>query len=186
MHIGHIEIVDELLKCKMFDEIIIIPSYIPPHKECTELLNDNVRFEICKKVFADLKGVFISDIEIKRKGKSYTLDTLNELKKENPQSRFFVTVGGDMIMSLNTWYKFDELKKGCTFVAFNRAGIEARQFNKQIAFLKENGADIIVINKRISDISSTLIREKVKKGEDLSGLLPKAVIEYIDKNGYYR
>ncbi|MBO4734357.1 MAG: hypothetical protein J5662_07770, partial [Clostridia bacterium] len=109
----------------------------------------------------------------------YTVDTIKALRVQYPGDRFFVAVGGDMVKSLDTWYNFDELKKIASFAAFCRGG--DKEFENDVARMRKLGAEILVFDNTITEISSTELRENIKPE-----FLPEKVYDYANKRRIYK
>ena len=181
-HICHNQMAAALNALPEIDKVYIMPDKIPPHKECVFLAPDCDRIEMCRLAAADFKKAEVLLIEFERDGKSYTFDTVTQLKKRFPDTRFFMACGGDMIASLNRWYRWEELIKEIGFYAFRREG--EKGFDEAVDKLREKGAEIRVINTPIAQVSSTEIRQKLRNGENTE-LLPKNIQEYINKKELY-
>ena len=119
-HIGHYAMLKALQNDSTIDEIWIMPDKIPPHKVCDFLANDNDRIEMCKIVAKDFSKASLCLVEFEREGKSYSYDTVIYLKEKYPQKDFVFVVGGDMLISFETWYRAEELMKLIPFIAFKR------------------------------------------------------------------
>ena len=182
-HIGHYEMLSAINELSFVDRIFLMPDKIPPHKTCDYIAPDSDRIEMCKTVCEDFKKTELCLIEFEREGKSYTFDTVNELKKLYPNEKFYFVCGGDMITSLDTWYKWDTLIKQIGFIAFYRES-EGEAFKESINKLKALGADIKVLNKAITDISSTELRQNISNSKSKE-LIPEKVYAYIIKRGLY-
>lgn len=178
LHIGHYQIISELSNNDFIDKVIVIPTMIPPHKVCSEMASAQDRLMMCRLACEDFKKVVVSDIEIKRQGKSYSIDTVRELKKLYPYDKFYLTVGGDMLSSLDKWHKWQELIKEVSFIAFERKGTDSAE--KSAQRMREYGADINIIKADIADISSTELRFKINRE-----LLPEKVYMYIKERKLY-
>ncbi len=177
-HIGHYQIISKLSKLDFIDKVLVIPTMIPPHKTCNEIAAPKDRLEMCRLACEDFKNVQVSDIEIKRAGKSYTIDTVRELKLLYPDDEFYITVGGDMLSSLDKWYKWQELIKEASFIAFERKGAACNE--DSIRKFEKFGANIICVNTDITEASSTRLRLEMKQE-----LLPKKVYMYIKERRLY-
>lgn len=177
MHIGHEKIVDYVLNNLNMDKIIIIPVGIPSHRE-NNLEQSDTRLKICKEIFKGNKKIEVSDIEIKSEGKSYTYDTLLKLMDlYGENNEFFEIIGEDSLKSLKTWKNYEELLKICKFIVFRRKDDKNIQIDED--FL--NNKNIIILENEYYNISSTEIRNKVKNGEDITGLVNKKVKKLIEK-----
>ncbi|MBQ8029769.1 MAG: nicotinate (nicotinamide) nucleotide adenylyltransferase [Clostridia bacterium] len=187
-HIAHKRLATEMAKVVGFDEIIIIPTYTPPHKETSSLADCEHRLEMCRLTFSE-KLFSVSDIEIRRKGKSYTVETVSELKKRYRGDKLFLLVGSDMLLSFHRWYKFEEILQNCTLCVISRDDEEGKkllcQYAEKTLGLREEKGEIVVLNSDAVELSSTEIREKIKKGEDVCRLLEEKTGEYIKEKGLY-
>ena len=178
-HIGHYEILKALCESDLFYKVLIIPDRIPPHKQVTYFISDEDRIEMCRIAAKDFKKAELCLIEFERDGKSYTFDTVNSLKKIYPEDKIYIAIGADMVKTLDTWYKFGELKSKVSFAAFNRG--KDTGFEKDVERMRSLGADITVLGDEIPEISSTELREKLKPE-----FLPKKVYEYANKRRIYK
>lgn len=176
-HNGHMAIAAAALKECRLDKVIFIPAKYPPHKPAGEISSESDRLNMLKLAVDDRSEFEISDLELKRDGISYTIDTLREVKKLFGRFEILFIIGADNIAEMEGWYRPEAILDSATVVAFNRPGFEpAGKYKSRIKML---GMPPV-------DISSTEIRNKIKTGEDVAGLLPGAVLDYIEKNGLYR
>lgn len=181
IHNAHIEMAKFIKNNFNFDKIIFIPAYKPPHKEYNEDFSKH-RFNMVKLAIRKYPEFEISDIEFRRKEKSYTYDTIKELyKKYNIEDKIYMIIGSDAFEKIEGWYKSDQLKKLVDFIVFIRD-------NKTVKFesLKEKGYNFQYAKMKFIDISSTNLRLKIKNNENVSGLLPKEAEDYITTNGLYK
>ena len=142
---------------------------------------------MCELAFEDVDGVVISDCEILRGGKSYTYDTLKELQR--PDTRLFLMCGTDMVLTFDTWYRFEDILKMC-YPVYVRRENDALIGNRVVAKIGEYYQKYGVMFRKIItepiEISSTQIRNAVKQGRDISGLVPEGVAKFIAENGLYK
>ncbi|MDP1853575.1 MAG: nicotinate-nucleotide adenylyltransferase [Candidatus Omnitrophota bacterium] len=176
IHFGHLILGEQVLWQLRLDKVIFIPTFMPPHKSNRDIISASHRLKMIQLAVRENSHFLVSDIEIKRKGKSYTVDTLREIKKNYPQARLFFICGSDLVNEIPTWKNVDEIYKLAKFVLAKRPGFGKRLSGKN--FLKINVAQV--------DISSSLIRELVREGRSIRYLLPQNVREYIIKNKLYR
>ena len=177
-HIGHYEMLSSLCNLEYIDKVLVMPDKIPPHKDFDNVVDDIHRQNMCALVCDDFSKAELCLIEFEREGKSYTVDTIKLLKEKRPQDKFFVAIGGDMLSTLDTWYNWKELITLTSFIAFKREGLD--DFYSAFKRIKHCGADIIVIENKITNISSTKLRKRIDKS-----LLPKKVYDYIIEKGIY-
>jgi len=181
LHIGHYEMLDAVNKLEYIERIFLMPDNIPPHKTCDYLAPDSDRIEMCRIICKDFSKAELCLVEFEREGKSYTFDTVKELKKIYPKESFYFVCGGDMITSLDTWHRWDELIKEVGFIAFNRKG-EGEAFRFAVDRFKALGADIKVVDKTVTAVSSTELRADIKGKKNL---IPEKVYRYIAEKGLY-
>lgn len=186
-HIGHINLARQAIEQLNLRKLVIVPTFESPHKS-TRLLPFEQRSEMCKRAFAPLDGagncnctIEISDIERELGGVSYTINTLRELSKQHPDERFYLLIGGDMLFSFDTWYKYESVLKESTVCAVAR---ENDSFTDMVEFANKLGR-VKVLPTNVVEVSSTDIRERLAKGEDVSALLPSEVADYIRENNLY-
>ncbi len=181
-HIGHYEMLKALEADEKIDEIFLLPDKIPPHKVSDFLASDEHRIEMCNIVAEEFKKVSVCLCEFEREGKSYSYDTVVFLKDKYPQKQFIFAVGGDMLVTLDTWYKADELIKLIPFIAFRRTDTDALLFAEKLKSLKIMGANIFEAKEEIPCVNSTYIRNNIEKSQKL---LPQKIYEYIKAKGIY-
>ena len=182
-HIGHIEAARAFVKGAELDELIIMPAFIPPHKEYTSTVSCEDRLAMCKLAFADVALATVSDLEISRGGKSYTYLTLEELKRDDVDLYFLC--GTDMILTLGNWKNPDIIFSLATICYIRRESDEATTVmiaEKCNEYARDYNANVIAIDADVIEISSSDIRGKV---EGADSYLTPAVVEYISKAGLY-
>lgn len=177
-HIGHFEMLAEITKLSFIDKVLVIPDKIPPHKTFDNTVDDIHRQNMCAIACSEFDKAQLCLVEFVREGKSYTIDTINSLKEKYPDDKFYITIGGDMLSTLDTWYNWEQLIKQASFIAFRRNG--NYDFDSSLKRLRNYGADIIVIEKNITNVSSTMLRENIDKK-----LLPPKIYDYIIEKGIY-
>lgn len=177
-HIGHYEMLSALCRAPFTEKVLVMPDSIPPHKVCDYMASDEDRIEMCRIACEDFDKAELCLVEFEREGKSYTVDTVKRLKSDNPDKSFAVVCGGDMIATLDTWDRWQELFSLTSFIAFRREGIEG--FEESICKMRRLGADITVIDADITEISSSELRQNMSYG-----LLPDKIAEFVKKRGVY-
>lgn len=186
-HNGHVNAARMFAAAESLDKLLIIPTFIPPHKTETSAVPAEERLEMCRLAFTD-DNFDVSDIEVRRKGKSYTFDTLTELKEMYRSDDFYLLCGTDMLLSFEKWYRFADILSMCTVVCMRReenaeTGVK---LTEKIVELKEQcAADVRLIDAPPLEVSSTEIREKLSRGENVNDLLPTDVYRYIKEKGLY-
>jgi nicotinate-nucleotide adenylyltransferase len=176
IHLGHLILAEEAMHKLNLDKIIFVPTYLPPHKDNSDIAPAKDRFKMVKLAIKDNRRFSVSDIEIKRKGKSYTIDTIKEFKKIYPQDELYFICGSDLLNYLDSWKDLDEVLKLINFIVATRPGYP----------LDKIPAHIQRIDIRAIDISGFAIRQAIKNKKPFRYLLPEAVYRYINKKGLYR
>lgn len=188
IHYGHLIVAEEIRESMALDKVIFIPSGDPPHKAGKGVTEVEHRFNMVKLAIETNPHFEASSIEIEREGYSYTADTLSQLKQiyGEETSLFFMT-GADVIPQLVNWRNFERLFSLCEFVAVLRPGFARQALLSEIDYLKKNYKAIIhVEDTPLIGISSTIIREHVKKNKSIKYLVPEKVELYIKENNLYK
>ena len=186
VHNGHVAAAKAFMEQMKLDYLFIIPTCLPPHKQIDFSDDPIFRLRMCELAFEDIDGVVISDTEIKRGGRSYTYDTLVELTR--PNTRLFLMCGTDMVLTFDTWYRFEDIFKLCYPVYVRRENdpiLTKRIVDKITEYYNKYGVMFRRIVTEPIELSSTQIRRRVANGEDISGLVPEKVAEFIARNGLY-
>lgn len=186
IHNGHIQLIRGIVDEMSLDKLLVVPSFLPPHKSVKSPVSPEDRIRMCRLSVSDILGTEVSDIEIKRGGKSYTYETLQELHEIYPNDTLFLIMGADMFLSIETWKNPEIIFNLATICGVPRRGIGGRQeLLDREPFLKSIGANTRVLNLTLPEISSTEIRQAVKNGKPIDTLVPKCVEEYILEKGLY-
>ncbi|MDE6412861.1 MAG: nicotinate (nicotinamide) nucleotide adenylyltransferase [Eubacterium sp.] len=185
VHNGHINLAKSYLESLSLDKLLLIPTANPPHKTAEGLADEEDRLNMLSIAFNAVDRVEISDIEFQRNEKSYTYDTVRELRKTYCNDEFFLIIGDDQFLSFDKWYKYNEL---LSEVVLCTAAREENKREEIIAFAEKllNGSSkYYLADFEPVVVSSSEIREKIKKNEDISALVPAEVSEYIKDKGLY-
>lgn len=185
IHTGHIQLAQAFVKKLSLDRVLIIPTYIPPHKQCDNSVSPQDRLQMCRLAVKDLPFAQVSDIEIQRKGASYTYLTLQELSQQYKNDELFLITGADMFMSIQTWKHPEIIFSLATVCGVPRNDDDINRLEKQAEYLQTLGAKTEILDAGVITVSSTEIRRKIQNGESTDGLLTNEVREYIDKNKLY-
>lgn len=185
-HVGHVEAAKIFVRQMQLDLLYIIPAAIPPHKQIDAADDPARRLRMCELAFAGMKGVLVSDMEIARGGKSYTVDTLRALSA--PDRRLFLLMGTDMMLTLDEWRDPESIFRLCYPVYVRREsdpGNDARIVEKNRLYLEKYGKIVRRLPGEVTELSSTDIRALVAAGKPVTGLVPPAVETYIRENRLY-
>jgi nicotinate-nucleotide adenylyltransferase len=173
-HIGHLIMASEVYAALDLTEVRFMPNAKAPHKEISTSTTNEQRLQMVELAIQDIPYFNVERFEMERGGVSYTYDTMKAMREREPDVEFFFIIGGDMIDSLHTWYRIDELMELVHFVGVKRPGSDAKTtYNVQMI-------DVPEIN-----LSSTFIRKRLQQKGKLQFLIPAAVEQYIRKEGLY-
>ena len=181
-HIGHYEMLTALQNDDSIEKIFVMPDRIPPHKVCDFMAEDNVRIKMCQIISSEFSKAELCLIEFEREGKSYTYDTIIELKQRYKDKNFVFVCGGDMLVTFDRWYKYEELMKEIPFIAFRRSDIDNTLFNSCVKNFSDLGMRITVMEKTIPAVSSTEIRTDWTCAKEL---LPQKIFKFLNERGVY-
>lgn len=185
-HNGHIAAAKAFMEQMWLDFLYVIPTATPPHKEMDVPVDAAHRLEMCRLAFSGVEGVYVSDMEMRRGGRSYTVDTLRELTGED--RRLFLLCGTDMMLTLDEWREPEEIFK-LSYPVYIRREKDALLDNMIVQKIADYNQKYGKVVRRIVtepiELSSNLVREKLKNGEDVSSLIPASVEKYIRDNHLY-
>lgn len=186
VHNGHIKLAQAYTDGLRLDELLIIPTRIPPHKQAPDLIDGAHRLAMCKLAFAECPSCTVSGMELERKGKSYTVDTLEEIKRERPDDELYLIMGSDMFLTLTEWFNWERIFELAVMCAGARTRDVRGQLDEYQKYLETLGAKCQVIDLDPVPVSSTMVRECTARGKEIISLVPAAVAEYIAYNGLYQ
>ena len=181
IHTGHLLLARSLKERLALDRVLFVPAADPPHKDSRDgcLIPVEDRWAMVCAALEGVPGFEPCRIEIDRPGKSYTVDTLRQLRQRYPGSELFLLLGADNVAELDTWYDPEGIFELCTVVAGSRAGpVPSR--DSRLA------GRVTLVDTPVIDISSTGIRERVGAGLPIRWLVPGPVESYIREKGIYR
>jgi nicotinate-nucleotide adenylyltransferase len=204
IHYGHLAAAEEIRNRLGLERVLFIPSFIPPHKQEENVPSFVHRMEMVRLSIADNPLFELSDIEIKRGGRSYTIDTIETLRRTRHESELYFITGIDSFLEIQTWGRWEKLMTLCRFVVLSRPGYRFDELSR-IDFMKfaeeklaeldqgscshavvQSGPVVIFLELiPLYDISSTDIRRRVKEGRSIKYLLPDPVEKYIINNNLY-
>lgn len=187
VHKGHIMLAEYCMDSVGLDRIIMIPTAVPPHKISNNLASENDRLNMCKLACRGKENFFVSDIEIKRQGKSYTYETLTQLKEIYPDDHLYTIMGADMFLTLDRWKNPEIIFEKSSIITIPRDEenkLELENFYNKV--LKAMGASSVILPNPVMSVSSTFIRENLNNFNLISDMLDKGVYDYIIKNNLYR
>lgn len=176
VHIGHLILAEEVRESLSLDKIIFMPTNLPPHKDVKDVILAKERYRMIELAIKGNKYFEVSDMEIERKGKSYTIDTINELRNKFPKETLYFITGSDLLKYLKEWKDLERIIKMVKFVVATRPGYPLEKIPSYIS----------TIAIRAVDISAYEIREAVKQDRSFRYLVPDEVFSYIKKKRLYK
>ena len=184
IHNGHIHLARRFAELLRADIVLLIPTFTPPHKREDDLADGSARLAMCR-LAADGLPLGVSDIEMRRGDRSYTSDTLRELKALYPGATMYFLMGEDMFLTLEQWHEPEVIFSLATICAAPRSKDGERRLREYASVLRAKGARVRIEPIPYLPVSSTMVRQAVRKGESIEGMVPKAVADYIRENHLY-
>ncbi|MDC3413317.1 nicotinate-nucleotide adenylyltransferase [Aquibacillus sp. 3ASR75-11] len=172
-HLGHLIMAEEVHFKLELDEVWFVPSYEPPHKEKAKTRVED-RIKMLEAAIQTNEHFSVNLLEIERSGKSYTYDTVRQLKKDNQNVTFYFIIGADMVEYLPNWYKVEELVRFIQFVGVKRKG-----------FPLTSKYPILEVEAPLIDVSSTMIRERIANNQPVRYFVPDIVQKIIKERHLY-
>lgn len=186
VHMGHLSLAKDALTQGSLDQVIFMPVHRQPFKLNATFASDKDRLAMLQVATCDSPGLFVSDLEIKKKGVSYTYLTLRALKEQYVGAKIYFITGTDTFLKIKMWKNAEALLKENSFIIGHRPGYKEQELLDRVDEIKQKfDAEIHVINNTRLDISATEIRSIVSGGGTISKLVPPEVERYIKKHGLY-
>ncbi|MBN8660234.1 MAG: nicotinate-nucleotide adenylyltransferase [Candidatus Obscuribacter phosphatis] len=234
VHLGHLLIAEAARSQFALDKVIFVVSPHPPHRNNRELLDGEARYSLLCRAIAENQYFQASDLELKRQGKSYTIDTVESLEAQFPDARISLIIGSDNLKSFDTWHRYQDLAKqvrllvvprlrvvqataeGCTTTTSlgqsqtsdksgsnksdsnisesdnNRSEKNAEEMtasldsSQTLAHYLSLYPQVELVDFPGVAISASEVRKRIKEGKSVLYMVPPAVCQLIDKNGYYK
>lgn len=184
-HNGHIALLREAIAAVQPDQVLVMPSGIPPHKAAGSTPG-TMRAAMCECFRPLFENLVIDTREIERGGKSYTIDTVRELGEEYPKAQLYFPMGSDMLLWFHNWVEYKELLRRLIIVAQVRRNEDAAAAHSAAQELRQQGGRVILTKAPVVAVSSTQVRAALQQGKPAQQLLPGSVAEYIERHGLYR
>ena len=175
VHNAHLLVADQVRQQLGLDEVLLMPEYKPPHVDKKATIDEKHRLKMLELAIKGIEGLAVETIELKRKGVSYTYDTMKDLIEQNPDVDYYFIIVADMVDYLPKWHKIDELIQMVQFV-----GVQRPKYKAGTSY------PVIWVDVPLMDISSSMIRDFIRKNRKPNFLLPKLVLDYIEKEGLYQ
>ena len=201
IHLGHLRGAEAAREEFDLQKIYFIPAAVPPHKRQTIEASPAHRMEIVHLAIEDNPAFSVSDVELSREGKSYSIETILHFRRHYPEAELFFILGIDSFLEVTTWKRYQELFSLCHFVVLNRPGSappELRdltppdfwaRFDPMIQashwIHNPSGFSTYFLDRPVMDISSSEIRDRIRTGRSVRYMMPEKVAAYIYENGFY-
>lgn len=187
IHIGHLIIAEAAYEAYNLDEVLFVPSGVSYMKDQSEILDAKKRVHMTGLAIEDNPHFALSTIEIDRDGNSYSYETLETLRKQNPNTEYFFLVGSDTLFALETWKHPEILLPSCTILVAVRDGVPMEKMQEHAKYLEEKfGGRIELLTTPNIEISATDIRNRLAANRDVKYFVPDSVLEFIQKKGLYK
>ena len=202
IHLGHLRSAEEIRESFELGQVIFIPASSPPHKDKGDILPASQRAQMVRLAIADNPRFAFSEVELRRPGKSYSVETVTHFRQQfGPDTELYFILGLDAFLEINTWKEYAALFALCHFIVMTRPGFEKNFTPEHLPvemakdFCYDNSRDgyahrsgFFVFPKEITalDISSTRIRQNFRKHHSVKYLLPEPVEAFIYQNKLYR
>lgn len=186
-HVGHLRLAKLAAHEAALDLVIIMPASIPPHKDTPLLATGEDRLALCRATFCNPRFL-VSDMELRREGKSFTVETVRVLRESFPDDRLFLIIGSDMLLSFDRWFRYEEILSMCSLLVLSREALISPQQLRDYAVGKlrlTEGEGFRILETEPLELSSTLIRETIAAGCDASAYLTDDAYAYIKEKGLY-
>ncbi len=187
IHLGHLHLAESARVEFHLDKVIFIPAGDNPFKQTNVSVTRQQRFEMVNMAIASNERFASASIELDRHGKSYTIDTIREIKKMYPQSELYFITGADIMFEITQWRSAEELLQSINFITATRPGYPVSKWRRRVRRLrKKYHANIYGLMSAEMDITSTEIRNRIASGQSIKYLIPEPVEAYIETHHLYQ
>lgn len=177
IHNGHIALAEALTAMPWLDEVWLLVSPQNPLKRESDLLDDDIRLSMARMAVEDVPHVDVSDYEFRLPRPSYMWNTLTNISRDYPQREFSLIIGADNWLCFDRWFAHDEILANYGVTIYPRRG-----YAVDVSSLP---AGVRLVNLPLYDVSSTLIRRLLRKGEPIDRFVPPCVAQFIRENNFY-
>lgn len=187
IHIGHLIIAEKAREQFGLDHVLFMPSGMPYMKDCREVLPGKTRTKMTELAIQSNLFFTISTIEVEREGRTYTYETLEYLRTQNPDTEYYFILGADSLWKIEEWKHPERIFAACHILAAIREDKSMEEMQNQACYLQEKyHADIALLQTGPMEISSSMIRNLCREGKSIRYLVPEAVYDYITQNKLYK
>lgn len=177
IHIGHLTIAQMVCEQLKLDKVLFVPSNLPPHKSGKGVVSPKDRAHMIRLAVRGNSHFQVSDFEIKKKGKSYSIDTVSYFRDLYPRgTKLFFIIGSDLLPTLHTWKRINEIQEIVTFAAVHRPGFKGKKSKIKVKPITIPGLQT----------SSSYVRQRMISGKTVKYLVPDNILRYIEDKKLYR
>ncbi len=185
IHNGHVQMALEFARRLQLDRVLLMPTFVPPHKMKQQMASVEDRLAMCRLVAQEHPVLEVSDLEARGRRARITAATQEARPNPNPEAEWYLITGADMFCTLSTWWRFGTIAERAVLCAAPRDDVDYAQLRAYAEKLEALGARCAVEDIPLIRISSTEIREAAARGDDLTRWLPPAVADYIRGHHLY-
>lgn len=189
IHLGHLRVAEEVCQALGLDLMLFVPASRPPHKLEDQLAPAHVRLELVRSAISGNPRFGASDIELKRSGPSYSVDTIKELKELYKPDRLWFIMGTDQFLELGSWYRYREIVEEANLAVLMRPDypravrppkeLEGEFTATETGFIHEKGGETRLVNVTQLSISSSGIRRELQNGRSVRYLVPDSILDKV-------
>lgn len=172
-HVGHAIVAQDVLEALELERLLVVPAGAPPHREA--VFPAELRFELVRDLFAGAPGIEVSDLELRREGPSYTVDSLLQLRRERPVGELYLVVGSDQLGAIRSWHRWRELPQLARIAVLPRPGAEG------VSAAGDAELPYVTVDVTRVEVSSTRIRERLAAGRSIRFLVPERIRERVER-----
>lgn len=187
IHFGHLMLAEWAADALSLEQVWVMPTGFSYCKAKQSMPDGEERLKMVRLAVEDNPRLCCKDTEVRRKGATYTYETMEQLKEQLPDTEFYFITGADCLFALEEWKHPERLLACCTLVAAVRDGSSMRQMEQKSAELAGRfGGSILVLPFARLSVTSTMIRERIAGGQSVRYMVPERTLEYIMEKGFYR
>ena len=186
IHYAHLMLAESAREEYQLDRVIFIPAGVPYLKDTSKIPSGDLRYQLVKLAIQNNPYFTCSRLEIDRPGNTYTADTLTELERMYPGDKLYFLLGADSLMEIERWNRIDKIFEKCTLIAAVRTDVDQEKLKMRKAELHARyGAKIELLSLGRVDISSTMIRDRIRHGKSVRYMMPEDCIEFVHLKNFY-
>ncbi len=187
VHFGHLILAETCREVLRLDQVLFVPASDPPHKPGARITDGHARADMLRLALSAYPEFIVDRRELLRSGVSFSVDTLDEVARANPGAELFFLMGADSLRDLPTWKQPERIACLATIAVCNRPGVPALDHSQIVSWVGETIADrVFPIAIPGTNLSASDLRQRVVEGRSLRFLTPRAVEEFIARNGLYK